>query len=73
MDPRIRLLQRLRLQLSGYVYVGDRQRDGWKGALPHYAFQCPVHGLVESYPHGYEQRLECPRCMEEKKAPTIEA
>jgi len=60
------MLQRLKLQLSGYVYVGDRQRNGWRGALPHYAFQCPVHGLVESYPHGYDGRLECPMCVGEK-------
>ena len=60
------LWQRLKLRLSGYVYVGDRQREGWKGPLPHYAFNCPNHGLVENYPHGHSQRLECPRCREEK-------
>ena len=58
----LNLWQRLKLQLSGYVYVGDRQKEGWKGPLPHYAFRCSVHGLVENYPHGYEQRLECPKC-----------
>ena len=56
------LWKRLRMQLSGYIYVGDRQRRSWKGPLPHYAFMCPVHGVVESYPHGYDQRLECPKC-----------
>ena len=30
MDPRIRLLERLKLQLSGHVYVGDRFKEGWK-------------------------------------------
>jgi hypothetical protein len=73
MDPRISLLNRLRMQLSGYVYVGERSRDGWRGSLPHYVFECPVHGLVESYPHGYEQRLECPRCVEERAAVKAEA
>jgi hypothetical protein len=68
MDPRISLLNRLRMQLSGYLYVGERSRDGWRGPLPHYVFECPVHGLVESYPHGYEQRLECPRCVKERAA-----
>ncbi|HEX9915611.1 MAG TPA: hypothetical protein VGB32_11890 [Candidatus Bathyarchaeia archaeon] len=68
MDPRISLLNRLRMQLSGYVCVGERSRDGWRGPLPHYAFECPVHGLVESYPHGYDGRLECPRCVEERAA-----
>jgi hypothetical protein len=61
----VNLLQRLRMRLSGHVYVGDRQKPGWRGPLPHYAFRCPVHGPVESYPHGYEGRLECPICMEE--------
>ena len=73
MDPRISLLNRLKMQLIGCVYVGDRQRDGWKSPLPHYAFKCPVHGMVESYPHGYEQRLECPICKEENTASQIRA
>ncbi|MFH0850542.1 MAG: hypothetical protein V1924_06355 [Candidatus Bathyarchaeota archaeon] len=55
-------LQRVRLQLIGHVYVGDRRRDGWSGPLPHYAFRCPIHGLVEDYPHDYKERLECPIC-----------
>jgi hypothetical protein len=73
MDRRISLLNRLRMQLSGYVYVGERSRDGWRGSLPHYVFECPVHGLVESYPHGYDGRLECPRCVEERAAAKVAA
>jgi len=68
MDPRISLLQRPKLQLSGHVYVGDRQRDEWKSSLAR-----AVHGLVESYHHDYEQRLECPICREEKTAPEVRA
>jgi hypothetical protein len=73
MDRRISLLNRLRMQLSGYVYVGERSRDGWRGSLPHYVFECPVHGLVESYPHGYDGRLECPRCVEERATAKVAA
>ena len=62
-----RLGQRLRFQFSGYVYVGDRQHEGWTDTLPFYAFKCPVHGMVENYPHGFEQKLECPQCMEEQR------
>ena len=65
-DPRITLLNRLKLQLNGYVYVGDKKRNDWKGPLPHYAFKCPKHGIVVDYPHGYNQRLECPFCREEQ-------
>lgn len=57
------LMQRLRIQLNGYIYVGDRQKEGWSGSLPFYKFKCPVHGWVENYPHGYDQRLECPLCL----------
>ena len=52
MDKRIKLLNRLKMQLSGYVYTGHKSRDGWRGELPHYQFECPVHGLVENYPSG---------------------
>jgi len=67
MDRRLELLERLKLTLNGYVYVGERSKEGWRGSLPHYVFNCPVHGLVENYPHGYDERLECPICSREKK------
>jgi hypothetical protein len=28
--------------------------------LQFYAFKCPVHGIVENYPEGYERVLRCP-------------
>jgi len=46
-------LQRLELFLTGIAYVGHRRRPGWKGSLPFFAFRCPIHGIVEDYPHGY--------------------
>ena len=67
MDKRIKLLNRLKMQLSGYVYTGNKSREGWRGSLPHYQFECPVHGLVENYPSGYDQRLECPLCLAERR------
>ena len=62
------LWQRFVLWLNGYVYVGDRKRNGWKSPIPFYAFRCPIHGIVEDYAHGTNQRLECPRCKEAKKS-----
>ena len=67
MDPRIRLIERLKIQLKGHVYVGDKKEDGWKDELPYFAFKCPKHGIVYDYPHGYKQRLECPLCRKENK------
>ena len=54
--------------MSGHVYVGDRYKERWKEPIPHYAFKCPKHGIIVDYPHGYNQRLECPKCREEEKA-----
>lgn len=65
LDSRIKLIEKLRIQLKGYVYVGDKSQENWKRPLPFYAFKCPIHGLVSDYPHGYDQRLECPMCREE--------
>ena len=61
------LWQRFVLWASGSLYIGDRTRDAWKEPLPHYIIRCPVHGLVTTYPRGYKQRLECPRCEEASK------
>jgi len=55
-------IQKVTLRLLGLVFTGRRTRPGWKGPLPFFAFKCPVHGLVENYPHGYAERLECPLC-----------
>jgi hypothetical protein len=58
-------VQRLRLRLFGRVFVGWGSRRGWRSELPFYAFRCPVHGIVEDYPHGYHGRLDCPLCWGE--------
>jgi len=40
-------------------------KEGWKAPIPHYAFRCPIHGIVVNYAHGFNQRLECPECRKE--------
>ena len=59
------LIQKLRLRLFGRVLVGWRNRRLWRAELPFYAFRCPIHGIVEDYPHGYHGRLDCPLCLGE--------
>ena len=59
--------RRLLLRLNGHLYIGHKTREGWKGSLPHYIIECPIHGRVVTYPHGYMGRLECPRCLEEER------
>lgn len=59
-------LQRLRIAFWGKIKVGERTRSGWKGPLMFYAFNCPIHGIVENYPHGYNGRLICPECLNSK-------
>ena len=65
------LLQRLELLMNGRAYIGHRKRPGWKAALPFYVFRCPVHGLVEDYPHGYRERLDCPHCFRRSTHPEL--
>jgi len=60
------LYKRLILSLAGQVYVEHRTMPGWSGSLPFYAFKCQDHGTVVDYPHGYDQRLDCPRCHRER-------
>jgi len=65
--PRLSLLQRIELKITGKAYIGEDQKPGWYGSLPFYAFECPTHGLVTNYPMGYEKRLECPKCLDETR------
>lgn len=51
------MFQRLRLRLFGSVPVGYRVKSGWRGPIMHYAFRCPVHGVVVDYPHGQYESL----------------
>ena len=67
MDKRIGLLEKLKIQLQGYVFVGKEQNEGWKTPIPVYMFECQKHGYVKSIAKGYGKRLECPQCLEERK------
>ena len=64
-------LQRLELFLTGRAYVGHRRRPGWTGSLPFFAFKCPIHGIVEDYPHGWDNYFNCPRCRLESVHPDL--
>ena len=67
MDERIRLLEKLKIQLQGHVYVGKEKKEGWKTSAPIYMFKCPKHGYVKNTVKGFIERLECPHCLEELK------
>jgi len=43
-------------------YIEHRKLPGWNGFLPFYRLDCPIHGEVADYPHGYESSIECPIC-----------
>jgi len=67
MDKRLRLLEKLKIQLQGHILVGKEQNEGWKSPVPVYMFKCKKHGIVKSTAKGYSKRLECPQCLEEIK------
>ena len=59
---KLSLWQRLILKVKNHVFVGNRNRSGWRGSLPFYAFKCPMHGIQVDNPHGHNGRLDCPKC-----------
>jgi len=61
-ETEMNFTQRIQMRLNGYIYIGHRKKPEWKAPLPFYLFKCPVHGMVQSYPHGYNQKLLCPYC-----------
>jgi hypothetical protein len=61
---KLSLMQRLKLRILGYVYVGEFQDWGFRGVLPFYAVRCRLHGIFLDYPHGYKEYFLCPKCME---------
>ena len=64
---KLSLLQRLTLQIRGYVYLFHAKKDGWKGKLPFYLVKCKRHGVFFiDYPHGYRGYFNCPVCMKEE-------
>ena len=65
-DPRINLLDQLKIRLKGHVYVGPSLSSDYKSPMPMYTFKCNIHGHVTDIPHGYKQRLDCPKCREER-------
>ena len=67
MDERIKLIEKLKIQLQGRIYIGEEIKDGWKKPASMYMFKCPKHGYVKSNVKGYNERLECPLCLEEIK------
>jgi hypothetical protein len=67
LDNRIKLIERLRIQLQGHLYLGEEKRDGWKDTISLYMFKCPKHGYVKTYVKGFNKRLDCPECIEELK------
>ena len=69
MDPlKLSLRELLILEVRGYVATRMVQHPGWKAPLQLYAFRCPIHNVVENIAKGYNERLECPYCLQEKLA-----
>jgi hypothetical protein len=67
LNPKLSRWQRLMLRIFKKAYLGHHTKSGWTGTLPFYAFRCPTHGVVVDYPHGYNNRLDCPLCQTMKK------
>ena len=58
-------VQKMRLSFLGITPTEKKRLPGWKKEIQFYAFNCPKHGLVENYQHGYMKQLSCPLCNSE--------
>ncbi len=61
-DISLSYLNSLKLKLKGFAKIGERQYEGWSGAIPFYVYTCKSNGkkiFMLDYPHGYEGRLDC--------------
>ena len=56
-------ISRFRIHLFGRVWVGEMRLSGWSGPISLYAFHCEKHGYQLDYPHGFNDRLDCPDCQ----------
>jgi len=65
-EVKLTTIQRIRLEILGITPTEKRTHPGWRGELQFYAFKCPIHGIVEDYPHGYRQVLRCRKCQNEQ-------
>jgi len=63
---RLTSMQRKMAALGIKVPLGKHSKPGWGGALPFYAFNCKLHGVVINYPQGYAKILRCPECDREE-------
>jgi len=68
--PELSLRQRLRLRVSGCVFLC--WVDGGKGPLPLYVVKCVKHGLFLDTPHGYGGKFDCRDCEVEAKMKKVE-
>ncbi|MCL4397354.1 hypothetical protein M1494_03360 [Candidatus Parvarchaeota archaeon] len=61
-DISLDYMSSLKLRLKGFVKIGERQYEGWKGPIPFYVYTCKLNGkkiFMMDYPHGYNEGLDC--------------
>ncbi len=55
-------LERLIFFIFGIVPIGEREKNGWTGAVPFFLFRGKCGHIFIDYPHGYNKKLNCPVC-----------
>lgn len=63
------VVRKLSLRQKAFLALGFKVFIGWdeKRGLPLYAFKCNKHGVVISYPSGFNNSLKCRECIRELK------
>ena len=57
----ISLIERLKLAISGKIYVFHARKEGWSGELPFYIVKCECcKCYFLDYAHGHDEYFLCP-------------
>ena len=63
--PDLSVLQRLRIQVFGNLFLRWVKPEGYSGAIPVYIIKCSHHGLYLDTPHGNRKYFQCRNCLNE--------
>ena len=58
---RVSTLTKIIVFLHGHQFIYELEKKEY------YLFKCPKHGYKINYPKGYDERLECDKCLEDSR------
>jgi hypothetical protein len=67
--PHLSILERLALRLGGSISVGKSHSQS-NGFREFFLRRCSRHGIILTYPQGYDNLLRCSECIAQSQYPS---